>query len=114
MQFNIHTITDKDIIVIDAPKRLTSDISDDLKSIMKEYVDREKYNIIINLEETEFIDSSGLGAIVSKISITRSNNGDIKLAAPQRYVVDLLEVTHLNKVIEILDSVEEAIEGFEK
>ena len=58
------------------------------------------------------MDSSGLGAIVSKIAVTRSNNGDIRLAAVQKYIDYLLNLTHLNKILQIYPNIEDAVESF--
>jgi len=112
MAFKSHVFDDGKIVVIDVPKRLTIDTSDELKKQLKNLVDDGVVRLVINLEETDYMDSSGLGAIVSKIAVTRSNNGDIKLAAVQKYIDYLLNLTHLNKVLQIYPNIEDAVESF--
>jgi len=112
MAFKSHVFDDGKIVVIDVPNRLTIDTSDELKKQLKNLVDDGVVRLVINLEETDYMDSSGLGAIVSKIAVTRSNNGDIKLAAVQKYIDYLLNLTHLNKVLQIYPNIEDAVESF--
>lgn len=106
------TDTQGDVQVIHIPDRLTSDTSDVLKKMLKEFVDNGRYKIVMDLEKTDYMDSSGLGAIVSKIAATRSKNGDIRLANPKKYVINLLELTHIDQIIKIFNSREEAVKSF--
>ncbi len=114
MNFPTQFFENKQIVVIDIPRRLTSEISGELKRLMKELLEQGHYRIIMNLEKTKYMDSSGLGAIVSKIAATRSKGGDIRLAAPQQTIVDLLELTHINQIIKSYATVEEAVNSFKE
>ena len=114
MNFPTHLMDGGNVVVIDIPRRLTSEISGELKKLMKELLEKENYKIVMNLEKTKYMDSSGLGAIVSKIAATRSKGGDIRLAAPQQTIIDLLELTHINQIVKIFDTVEEAVNSFEE
>jgi anti-sigma B factor antagonist len=114
MNFPIHEMDGGEVIVIDIPRRLTSEISGELKQLMKELIEQGKYKIVMNLEKTKYMDSSGLGAIVSKIAATRSKKGDIRLAAPQQTIIDLLELTHINQIVKVFSSVEEAVNSFKE
>jgi len=114
MNFPTHLMDGGNVVVIDIPRRLTYEISGELKKLMKELLEKENYKIVMNLEKTKYMDSSGLGAIVSKIAATRSKGGDIRLAAPQQTIIDLLELTHINQIVKIFDTVEEAVNSFEE
>ena len=105
---------EKDIVIIDIPHRLTTETSDVLKKKLKELVDKDHNKIVMNLQGTAYMDSSGLGAIVSKIAATRSKKGDIRLAEAKEYVLNLLELTHIDQIIKIYDNVNEAVEIFGK
>ena len=108
------TLTEKtgDVTRINIPERLTSTTSDDLKKYLKESVEQGHFKFVIDLKKTEYLDSSGLGAIVSKIAQTRSSNGDVRLASPGEYVLSLLELTHINQVLKIFDTAEQAMASF--
>ena len=100
------------ITVIDCPHRLDVNISDDLKKIMTQLIEEKKFKIIINLTGTKYVDSSGLGAIVSRIAVTRSNKGDVRLVTKTKSILDLLDLTRLNKILECYDDVKTALESF--
>ncbi len=114
MNFETHFHEENGVVVIDIPRRLTSEISDALKKLMKELIEQGKYKLVMNLEKTRYMDSSGLGAIVSKIAATRSHGGDIRLAAPQQTIIDLLELTHINQIVKIFANTEEAVKSFKE
>ena len=100
------------VIVIRCPPRLDINVSDDLKNIMTGLIEKKKYKIVIDLTHTKYIDSSGLGAIVSRIAETRSNGGDVKLATTTRVIINLLDLTHLNKILSCYDDILTAVNSF--
>ncbi len=112
MDFSTLTEMTGDVILINIPERLTANTSDDFKKYLKESVEQGHYKFVINLKKTEYLDSSGLGAIVSKIAQTRTNDGDVRLASPGEYVMSLLELTHINQVLKIFDTAEQALASF--
>jgi anti-anti-sigma factor len=60
--------------------------------------------IVVDLSGTEFIDSSGLGALISGLKAARQAGGDLRIAAPTRQVSTVLELTNLNRVLRSHDS----------
>jgi len=112
MAFDVSYALDRTVAVIEIPERLDAGCSNELKDKINEIVNESIYNIVINLSNTNFIDSSGLGALVSKISVCKANGGDIKLAAPGKRVFEILQITHLDKVLNYYHDLEEAINSF--
>ena len=112
MDIPVQQYLDGRVTVIEIPERLTADASYDLKRLIKELVDSGKTRIVINLKGTEYMDSSGLGAIVSKIAVARSSGGDIRLACVSKFVADLLELTHIDQILKIFDDIEQAVNSF--
>ncbi|HDL18156.1 MAG TPA: anti-sigma factor antagonist, partial [Bacteroidetes bacterium] len=84
----------------------------ELRKLFSDLVKQGQFRWVMNLENTEYIDSSGLGAFVSQIAACRANRGDIHIAAPSEFVSSLLEVTHLKKVLKSFDHVRSAVEDF--
>lgn len=113
MNFETKEVADSEIVVINLPSRVAGETSEELKKFIKELVERKNYKLVMNLSQTNFMDSSGLGALVSKIAVTRSNRGDVRLANPREYISNLLELTHLDQIIKIYPSVKEAVNSFE-
>jgi anti-sigma B factor antagonist len=70
----------------------------------------EKYgDVVLQLDRVEFIDSSGLGAMMRLVKAAREKHGDLKLSSVPPKVRKVLELTHLLKEFETYDSIEEAI-----
>ena len=66
--------------------------------------------LIVDLEEVRFLDSSGLGAIVAALKLARSRGGEVRLVCEgQRSVRKVLQVTGLDRVLERFDSVDDAV-----
>jgi anti-sigma B factor antagonist len=101
-----------DVIIIELPSRLDASISNDLKEIISNYVSNNKYKFLIDFNKTTFIDSSGLGAIVSKISICRTNNGDVRICSVNNKIKEVLNITHLDKILKIYNTLDEGINSF--
>lgn len=100
------------ITVIEIPERLTLESSGELKDLLKELMEEKKYRVIMDLGHTKYVDSSGLGAIVSKIAMTRANGGDIRLAGVPQNIQELLELTHLTQILRVFKSLKEAVQSY--
>lgn len=112
MKFNSSYALDGKIFVVKIPKQLSADISEEFKDFLYDVVDSGNYRIVIDLSETEYVDSSGLGAIVSRLAYCRSLHGDIRLAFPSEFMNSLLKITHLDQVLKVYPTVEEAVNSF--
>ncbi|CDQ42947.1 MULTISPECIES: STAS domain-containing protein [Mycolicibacterium] len=55
--------------------------------------------VVVDLSGVDFIDSSGLGALISGLKVARQAGGDLRIAAPSRQVTSVLELTNLNRVL---------------
>ena len=69
--------------------------------------------LIIDLSEVDYCDSSGLSAILLAFRILQSNEGQIRLASPTKNVKTLIEISQLNRVLQICNTVNEAIKDLE-
>lgn len=114
MTFQTEEVEDAEIVIINLPEKVSGEISDQLKIYIRGLVEKGRYKLVMNLAETTFMDSSGLGALVSKIAVTRANNGDVRLAHSQEYISNLLELTHLDQVMKTYSTVLDAIRSFEE
>jgi anti-sigma B factor antagonist len=71
---------------------------------------RAKYaDVVMKLEKAEFIDNSGLGALVRLMHTSRSKHGDLKLSGVPAAIRKVLQMTNLMSLFEVYDSAEEAI-----
>src|SRR3984893_9347056 len=68
--------------------------------------------LILKLADLDYIDSAGLGALVSAFTSVRNDGGDLKLVYLTKKVQDLLQMTKLYTVFEIFDDETAAIKSF--
>jgi anti-anti-sigma factor len=64
--------------------------------------------LIIDLSEVEYCDSSGLSAILLAFRVLQSSDGHIRLASPTKNVKTLIEISQLNRILPICNTVHEA------
>ena len=69
-------------------------------------------NILVDLKDVRFIDSSGLGALVSGFKNAISHQGNLKLSSLQPQVKSMFELTRLHRVFEIFASTSEALDNY--
>ena len=93
-------------------ERLDAHNSGDLKNEMLSLFEDGKNQLVIDLSEVRFIDSSGLGALVSGYKNASARNGNLKLCALQPQVKSMFELTRLHRVFEIYPGAEEALASF--
>ena len=84
-----------------------------LKDQIKELLDREKNMIHLNLSEVDFINSSGLGVLVSIMKETRLRKGRLTLSNLANYVQEIFEITQLSHIFEIFVTEGEALNSYQ-
>lgn len=107
-------IVDKNgvVIVFIKEERLDAHNSNDLKSAVKELFESGKKNILVDLRDVRFIDSSGLGALVSGFKNAITQQGVLKLSTLQPQVKSMFELTRLHRVFEIFTTTDDALDSF--
>lgn len=113
LAFDTFEELDGKVTVIRCPGRVDASVADKFKDMMKTLVDKKNFLLVVDLGETEFMDSSGIGALVSRIAATRSNQGDIRLASVKESISKLLSITNLDKIFVCFDDVQSAVNSFE-
>ncbi len=93
-------------------ERLDAHNSSELKTQMLSLFDEGKNNIVIDLKDVRFVDSSGLGSLVSGFKNASARNGNLKLCGLQPQVKSMFELTRLHRVFEIFPDSEEALASF--
>jgi len=84
-----------------------------LRDTLKQALATSK-QIVLNLSNVTYIDSSGLGTLVGVYSSARATGADIKLCGLGQRLRDLLQVTKLVTVFEVYDTEPEAIAAFQR
>lgn len=70
--------------------------------------------IVFDISQLQFIDSSGIGVILGTMRRARATGGDVKLACPTDSITSIFNLVRMNRLINIIPSVDEAVAGFEQ
>lgn len=81
------------------------------REVVTGLVDSGRSKLVIDLSETTFLDSSGLGALISGLKSTRQAGGDLRLAAPTEQVQLVLKLTNMDRVLAEYPDVDSAYAG---
>ena len=105
---------DKDgVTVVDLSGRIVlGEGSDILRQALTDLVSRGRKKILLNLADVNYIDSSGLGALVSGYTSLTGQQGQLKLLNLTRKVHDLLQITKLLTVFEVYEDEDSAVRSF--
>jgi anti-sigma B factor antagonist len=102
-----------DVTVIDLAGRITlGEGSSALRDALKEHIAKGEKKILLNLGEVSYIDSSGIGELVSGFTTVTNQGGQMKLLGLNKRVKDLLQVTKLYTVFEVFEDEAEAIRSY--
>lgn len=107
MKIDIDKLPDGNFLVI-TNGRLDGDHAESLKSKLKEISEFAPRIVVVDLSETDFIDSSGLSALVSGLKALREHEGALYLCRPRPQALTALRLTMLDRVFPIYSSREEA------
>lgn len=101
------------VTVVDLGGRITlGDGSTTLRDTVRSLLTKNEKWILLNLGDVSYIDSSGLGELVSGFTQVRKAGGDLKLLHLTRKVRDLLQITKLYTVFDVQDDEARAIAAF--
>ena len=94
--------------------RMDAQVSGLLKDRIQEILDTGSTRLILDLEGLEFLDSSGLGALVSCLRRVKEKKGEIKLAGLRPEVRSIFDITRVSRLFHICENVPDAVKAFKK
>jgi anti-sigma B factor antagonist len=110
MKLNLEKIKGFSVIFLQE-ERIDAHNSGELKEYILRMIEQGEVNIIIQLESVRFIDSSGLGALLSGYKHATAKSGKLALASCKQQVLSMFELTRLNRVFDIYADLNEAFEN---
>ena len=103
------------VTVVDMSGRITlGEGSVILRDTIRDLIGKGQKKILLNLGDVTYIDSSGIGELVSAFTAVRREGGELKLLNLTKKVHDLLQITKLYTVFDIKDDETAAIKSFAK
>jgi anti-sigma B factor antagonist len=102
-----------DVSVVDVAGRITlGEGSSMLRDTVREMVGKGQKKLLLNLGEVSYIDSSGIGELVSGFTTVTNGGGQLRLVNLQKRVKDLLQITKLYTVFEVHEDEAAAVRSF--
>ena len=92
--------------------RLDLMVAADLKARIEALVSDGFHQLVIDLNDVPFIDSSGLGALIGGLKAARSAGGDVRIARAHEQIRYVLRVSTLDGILKPYPTVEDALEGY--
>lgn len=101
------------VVILDVKGRLTVGASATaLRDYLRELAAAGKTNVVLNLAEVDYIDSTGLGSLVVAYTTLRKAGGRLRLLNLNRRNIELLVLTKLTTVFELFDDEHNAVNSF--
>ncbi|MFN7992153.1 MAG: STAS domain-containing protein [Bryobacteraceae bacterium] len=102
------------VLILDLGGRITlGEEAAALRDTIREHLESGKKNILLNLGEVTYIDSSGLGQLVGSFATVTSRGGQLKMVNLQKRLHELMQVTKLITVFDTFTSEAAALRSFD-
>ncbi len=103
----------KRVNVIHLSGRIDSNVAADLEQAMSNSLQHKRFNIVVDMENLEYISSRGLRALISGLKETRRwNRGDVRLANVPARILQVLDLAGLTPLFKIYDTSVDAVGSF--
>jgi anti-sigma B factor antagonist len=102
-----------DVTVVDATGRITlGEGASVFRDTIRDLAAKGDKKILVNLADVSYIDSSGIGEMVSSFTTVTNHGGQLKLLSLTKRVKDLLQITKLYTVFEVFEDEASAVRSF--
>ena len=113
MSVKLNTRQVGDVSVVDVAGRITlGEGSSALRDLLRDMVGKGEKKILLNLGDVSYIDSSGIGELVSGFTTVTNSGGQLKLLNLNKRVKDLLQITKLYTVFDVHEDEAGAVRSF--
>lgn len=110
MDLSVEKINDVAVVTLN-DDYLDASNSEEFKRDMTPVTDADS-RVVLDLSRVEFIDSTGLGAILSCLRRITGAGGDLKLGGVSKQVRAVFELSRMHRIVDILDTRDEAVKAF--
>lgn len=101
-----------DIVILDIQGEIDLYNAPEIKDAINNLIEKQSCRVIVNLEKVSYIDSSGIGALISSLANLKKNAGGMKILKVSGSVRKVFELTKLTSFFDIFDDESEALASF--
>ena len=101
--------TEGDVLILYLKGEISSTSLEDFKGVIKTTLEQGHRRLILSLIGIDYIDSSGIGAIMGTLLSVKRVGGDLKIADAEKFVSQLFHILEIEKVIPVFPNVEAAL-----
>lgn len=109
MDLSLSTRSEGDRTVVVVAGEIDVYTAPKLREQLIELVSDGTYDIVVDMEGVDFLDSTGLGVLVGGLKRVRAHDGSLRLVCTQDRILKIFRITGLTSVFSIHDSVEDAV-----
>ncbi|OGI11365.1 MAG: hypothetical protein A2Y40_05815 [Candidatus Margulisbacteria bacterium GWF2_35_9] len=109
---NVTTTKKGSVIIMAIDGDIEFDDSIQLNETFNTIIKKDSAKIVLDLKDCNYIDSSGLGALVEGLKATQKANGDLRLCHLNEDFQEILMMTRIIKYFQVFDSLDDAINSF--
>jgi anti-sigma B factor antagonist len=109
VELSLSTRTQSEHTVLEVGGEIDVYTAPQLRERLIELVEGGRQHIVVDMEQVEFLDSTGLGVLVGGLKRVRAQDGSLRLVCAQERILKIFRITGLEKVFGIFSSVDEAV-----
>jgi anti-sigma B factor antagonist len=108
----VNSETQSNVQVINVNGRVDGFSAPQLDEALQSAIKAKHYKIVVDLQDTEFLSSAGMRALLKARVEVQDKKGDLRLANPSDFIMDALKLVGLDKLFKIYDSRQSALTSF--
>jgi stage II sporulation protein AA (anti-sigma F factor antagonist) len=99
----------EDAFILYLNGEISSTSLEDFKGVIKAALENRHRHLVLSMKEISYIDSAGIGGIMGALLSVKRIGGDLKIAEPGKFVMNLFKILQIEKIIPIYSDVKEAL-----
>ncbi len=112
MSLDIRQSIRENVAILSLKGRLAMGESNAVREAVNQEIAADRYNVILDLSQVDYIDSTGLGIMVICFTSLKKHQGALKLVNPNKRNVELLLLTKLHTIFEVFTEITDAVNSF--
>lgn len=109
MELSVTTSRQDDVTIVSVAGEVDVYTAAQLRAALDDEVAADHVQLVVDLDEVTFLDSTGLGVLVGRLKLVRNQSGWLRLVCSNDRILRVFRITGLDKVFGIHASVDEAL-----